>query len=70
MTQFGMYGERKPEPSGNPLGFALGIFLVCRLYFTVYPSSHHKSDTVLMVFMEKPQALPLDQGELGQEFVC
>ena len=27
------------EPSGNPLGFALEISLVLRLYFTVYPSS-------------------------------
>ena len=33
-------------PEGNPLGSALAIFLSLRLYFTVYPSSHHNTDTV------------------------
>ena len=34
-----MYDEIEPEPSGNLLGFALGISFGLRLYFTVYPSS-------------------------------
>ena len=41
-----MYCEIQPEPSGNPSGSALGISLGLRLYFTVYPSSHHNTDTV------------------------
>ena len=46
MIQVGIYGEKLPEPSGNPSGSALGISLVLRLYFSVYPSSRHNTDTV------------------------
>ena len=46
MTQVGINGEIWLEPSGNPSGSALGISLVLRLYFTVYPSSRHNTDTV------------------------
>ena len=48
MTQVGIYGEIEPEPSRNPSGYALGISLVLRLYSTVYPSSRHNTDTVLV----------------------
>ena len=47
MTEVGIYGEMKPEPSRNPSGSALGISLVPRLYFTVYPSSCHNKNTVV-----------------------
>ena len=46
MTQVGIYGEIYPEPLQNPSGFALGISLGLRLYFTVYPSSRNNTDTV------------------------
>ena len=46
MTQVGIYDKIKLEPSGNPLGSALMISLVLRLYFTVYPTSRHNTDTV------------------------
>ena len=45
-TQVRIYGDTEPEPSGNPLGSALGISLVLGLYFIVYPSSRHNTDTV------------------------
>ena len=35
------------NPSGYPLRSALGISLVPGLYFTMYPSPRHKTDTVL-----------------------
>ena len=44
---------QKPEPSGNPMGFALGIFLELRLYFTVYLSSRHKTDTILQTILKR-----------------
>ena len=37
------------EPSRNLLGSALGISLVLRLYFIVYPSFCHKTDTMLQL---------------------
>ena len=45
VTQVGIYCEIQPEPLGNPSGSALGISLGLRLYFTVYPSSRHNTDT-------------------------
>ena len=47
LTKVRIYSEIKPEPSGNPLGFAFGISFGLRLYFTEYPSSCHITDTVL-----------------------
>ena len=47
MTKVGIYSEHYPEPSGKPLGSALGISIVLRLYFTVYASSRHNTDTIL-----------------------
>ena len=35
-----------PEPSGNPLGSALRIFLGLRQYFIVHPSSRHNTVTI------------------------
>ena len=35
MIPIKIYSKIEPEPSGNPLGSALGISLVLRLYFTV-----------------------------------
>ena len=46
VTQVGIYREIYPEPSGNHSGFALGISFGLRLYFTLYPSSRHNTDTV------------------------
>ena len=46
VTQVRIYDKIYPEPSGYPLGFALGISLGLRLYFIVYPSSRHNTDTV------------------------
>ena len=46
MTQVGIYGEIKPKPSRNPLGSAHGISLMLRLYFTIYISSRHSTNTI------------------------
>ena len=54
MTQVGIYGEIQPEPLGNPLGSALRISLVLRLYFTVYPSSRHNTDSPISM---KPHSI-------------
>ena len=51
LTRVRKYDERKPEFLGNPLGFALGISLGLRLYFMVYPSSCHNTDTVFHLFL-------------------
>ena len=48
MTHVGIFCEIEPEPSRNPLVSALGISLELRLYFTVYPSSCHSTDTVFL----------------------
>ena len=40
------YNEIKPKPEGNPSGLALRISLGLRLYFIVYPSSCHNTDTI------------------------
>ena len=42
MIQFGRYSEIQPEPSGYPLGSAIGKSLMLRLYFT----SCHNTDTI------------------------
>ena len=42
VTQVKIYFEIKPDRSGNLSGSALGH----RLYFTVYPSSCHNTDSV------------------------
>ena len=46
MTRVGGYNEILPEPSGNPLGSALGISCGLRQYFIVYPSSRHNTVTI------------------------
>ena len=46
MTQVGIYIEIKHQSLGVTLGFTLGNPLGLRIYFTVYPSSHHNSNTV------------------------
>ena len=38
-----IYCEIEHEPFGNPTASAHGIFLMFRLYFTVYPSSCHNT---------------------------
>ena len=47
MTWVRINSEKMPEPSRNPLGSALEIYLVLRLYFIVYPSHFHNTDKVL-----------------------
>ena len=49
MTQVRIHGEIQPEPLGNPSGSTLGISHLLRLYFTVYPSTHHNRDTRLLI---------------------
>ena len=44
-TQVGIYGEFQHKPSENPSGSAHGISFMLRVYFTVYPSSRHNTDT-------------------------
>ena len=41
-----------PTTAIIPLGSALGISLYLRLYFTVYPSFHHNTDTLCMAITE------------------
>ena len=38
---------------GKSPSIALGISLELRLYFTVYPSSCHKTDTILQTILKK-----------------
>ena len=47
VTWVGGYDEILPEPSGNPSGSALGIFLRLRQYFIINPSSRHNTVTIL-----------------------
>ena len=42
-------GEIQPKPSENPSGFGLKISLRLRLYFIVYQSSHHNTDTIVCI---------------------
>ena len=56
-TPVGIYYEIQPEPSGNPSGSALGL----RLYFTVYLSSCHNTDTVcqaISLYLKQPILQP------------
>ena len=51
MTQVRIHGGIQPEPSVNPLGSALRISLVLRVYLIVYPSSHYNTDTVQFLYL-------------------
>ena len=46
VIQVGIYNEIKTRPLENSSGFALGISLGLRLYFIVYTSSCHNTDTI------------------------
>ena len=62
MTRVGIYSDIQPEPSGS----ALGISLMLRLYFTVYPSSYHYTDTMSVTF--KDNYLPFLNNKLQQNW--
>ena len=47
ITWVGKYNEIYPEPEGKAWGISLGL----KLYFIVYPSSRHNTDTVNTKYM-------------------